>query len=218
MRTTFGFQQRIIVPFFALAFICLLSPNTRLSAQNSAFSQGSFSVSAGAGALSYEGLIISFAKSFLDDSTKNFTDSRVPPLFFKAEVALTNYLGLGINVNYSSYTANFKFDSLYTGSLALRMPSVLFRINGHFIQDEHWDVYAGGGLGWRSFDFQYSDNRKDTPSPSFSIPVPFTFELTAGARYLITPNVGVYAELGITRAFVQAGLVASFGGNGGDER
>jgi hypothetical protein len=195
------------------ALAMFLLPCTTLVAQSSAASRGRFSISAGAGALSYEGLIIGFAKSFLTDSTKSYTDARVSPLFFKAEYAVTDHLGVGVNVNYSSYNANFKFDSLYSGSLALRMPSVLFRLNAHFLEDEHWDVYGGAGLGWRSFNVQYTDNRQDTPSPSFSIPIPFTFELTVGARYLITPNVGVYAELGVTRAFVQAGLTASFGGN-----
>ena len=38
--------------------------------------------------------------------------------------------------------------------------------------------------------------------------IPLAFETTFGARYLVTKNLGVYAEFGLAKAMLQFGLTA----------
>jgi hypothetical protein len=40
--------------------------------------------------------------------------------------------------------------------------------------------------------------------------MPLGFESTLGARYMFTPNIGLYSEVGIAKAAFQFGLNAKF--------
>jgi hypothetical protein len=186
-----------------------------LRAQESGVQQGNVMVSAGAGFLSLEGVARTFIQSFLDKKTSAVTSTNSLPLFFKGEYMVSDYFGVGLNVNYSTFDANFKVDTFYKGSLNMTRTSILLRGNAHFSKlipnADNWDPYIGLGLGYQRMKVSYLDDSPYTPiDGGLVVPLPLTFEATAGIRYFFIPNIGAYMEIGITRAFAQIGVTAKF--------
>jgi Outer membrane protein beta-barrel domain len=186
-----------------------------LRAQDSGVQQGNVMISAGVGFLSLEGAARVFIQSFLDKKTSAVTSTNSLPLFFKGEYMVSDYFGIGLNVNYSTFDANFKVDTFYKGSLNMTRTSILLRGNAHFAKlipnADNWDPYIGLGLGYQRMKVNYLDDSPYTPiDGGLVVPLPVTFEATAGIRYFFIPNIGAYAEIGITRAFAQIGVTAKF--------
>jgi len=68
----------------------------------------------------------------------------------------------------------------------------------------------GMGIGYRSSTWSYTTNNPNEMSiPSFKT-LPFGWEATIGARYFFTPNIGIYAEIGLAKAIFQLGLTGRF--------
>jgi hypothetical protein len=177
--------------------------------------RGNIMFSGGVGFLSFEGIARSFIQDFLDKKTTTVTTSVSTPLFFKGEYMVSDYFGLGLNVNYSTFDANFKIDTFYKGSLNANRTSILFRGNAHFAKlipnAENWDPYIGASFGYHRMKLNYLDDSPYTPlDGGLVVPLPISFEATAGIRYFFFPNVGSYLEIGITRAFAQIGVTAKF--------
>ncbi len=186
-----------------------------LRAQDGGLEQGNVMISGGVGFLSLEGVARSFVQNFLDKKTTAVTTAVSRPLFFKGEYMMSDYFGIGLNVNYSTFDANFKIDTFYKGSLDMNRLSILFRGNAHFAKlipnGESWDPYIGASLGYQRMKVNYLDDSPYTPlDGGLVVPLPLSFEVTAGVRYFFFPNVGSYLEVGITRAFAQIGITAKF--------
>jgi hypothetical protein len=194
--------------------LCLLPT---LQAQDAAVEKGNFMISGGIGFLSLEGIAQTFITSVLS-FTSTYTDlttNASTPILVKGEYMVSDYIGLGLNVNYSTFKANFKVDKVYDGSADMTRTSIIFRGNGHLGKlisenNKSWDPFIGLGLGYQNIQLNYADNQSLTPDPTFTVPVPVTFEATAGIRYFMIPNIGAYLELGISRAFMQVGITAKF--------
>jgi hypothetical protein len=186
-----------------------------LRAQDGGLERGNIMISGGVGFLSLEGVALSFVQNFLDKKTTAVTTSVSRPLFFKGEYMVSDYLGVGLNVNYSTFGANFKIDTFYKGSVDMNRTSILLRGNAHFAKlipnGESWDPYIGASFGYQRMKLNYLDDSPYTPiDGGLVVPLPVSFELTAGVRYFFFPNIGSYLEVGITRAFVQIGVTAKF--------
>lgn len=148
-------------------------------------------------------------KYFFGDKL-DFTETASGPYFFKVGYGLSQYVELGLNVNLSSSSATFKTgdNNEYIANVGYTSWSALGRVNFHFLTTEQFSPYLGLSLGFRNFSFTYTDN----VVPSLpSLPVGFVSgEIGIGGRYFFVPNVGLYAEIGISRTIFQGGLTVRF--------
>ncbi|MDZ7878955.1 MAG: hypothetical protein U5L45_14835 [Saprospiraceae bacterium] len=197
---------------FSALFLVLfaLSINT---AQAQIYPKGTTNFSVGYGAFPYGNFILNLVTKELKDVNIN----RFGPLFIKGEYAVADNFTVGLNVNHSNASSSFKLDSIqyvgnYKGDFSLRSTSILGRVNYTipFAEDKA-GFMIGGGVGYRGLRLSYTDDNPKTPvDGGFSFPLPVTFELTLGARYYFTQNIGLYVETGITRAALQGGITARF--------
>jgi hypothetical protein len=76
------------------------------------------------------------------------------------------------------------------------------------------DSYIGLGLGYRKASWYYEDNKggNDFLEQDFNVTrfFPLGAELTFSTRLMLTPNVGAYTEIGISKGIIQVGLTGSF--------
>ena len=179
------------------------------------YPKGSVNFSAGYGAVTYGNLFLSFVTRGLN--LKNVNTNLTGPVYIKGEYAVADNFTVGLNVNYSNTSATFNLDSAafvsrYSGTFGLRSTSLILRANYTVpFAEDRAGFMIGGGVGYRGLTVGYSDNDPNTPTGGgFSIPIPFTGELTLGLRYYFTENIGAYVETGITRSLIQGGLTARF--------
>jgi hypothetical protein len=171
-----------------------------------AFEKGNVIVSAGYG---FGNLSKALFKTYSDNT--GYKASGFGPAFGKVEFAVSDKIGIGLNVAHIGINAQYDIDNEYQGQIDWKNTSVLGRINIHFANSEKFDAYWGAGLGYKFGSWKFSDNDPDSNIDG-SIPtiIPFGFETTVGVRYMFIKNLGAYAELGIAKAPVQFGLSAKF--------
>ncbi len=179
-----------------------------------AFPEGSNSISLGYGGVTF---MSSISKNFDDYADVKYAG--MGPIFFKYEHAMTDNIGLGLNVayaenewayNYSSTDANGNAVS-YKETTSRSTYSILARFNYHIGASEKFDPYLGFGMGYRNATWKYDTTNPDgTTNVDISGLMPFGMELTIGARYFFTENIGLYAEVGAAKSVVQGGLAVKF--------
>ncbi|MEY4876104.1 MAG: hypothetical protein RL708_1253 [Bacteroidota bacterium] len=114
----------------------------------------------------------------------------VGPIYGKFEYAITNSIGIGLNLAYA--TNNNPTNKISTFS-------ALGRFNFHALpKSEIADLYMGLGMGYRYFkeNNQYTDLRD----------YPIGMDLTLGFRILIANNMGIFGEIGLAKSPFQIGL------------
>lgn len=206
-------MKKIITGAFAIA-LSLFS--TTSNAQ--AFQEGDFIVSAGYG-ISTTGRAV--LKSF-ETSGAEIDITGHNPIFAKFEYAISEKWGIGVNYFNSSIGFKQTYDyttidgngnesvNRYTDEYTYKVQAFSLRFNRHWEVTEEFDIYFGFGGGPKTGKFSSKSNNPDYTENSFDTPIPFAMEATMGARYYFTPNIGVYAEVGMARSFMQGGLVAKF--------
>ncbi len=86
------------------------------------------------------------------------------------------------------------------------------RFNCHFLPDRKFDPYIGVATGYRLFNRDYSYTT-DNPHGVYYVVeyetlLPIYAAATVGIRYLVSKDVGVYAEVGIDKwSIIQGGLI-----------
>jgi opacity protein-like surface antigen len=182
--------------------------------QAQVFKEGQSALSFGYGVGSFIGALNASFESYADINT-----STLGPIFFKYEYGITEELGLGVNVAYGTNSWQYRYNSLdangadvtYTETTERVHYSVLARLNYHFGSEEKFDPYFGVGLGYRNAIWSTeSTDPFGTSGVSLRGFFPLGMELTIGARYFFTENIGLYAELGAAKTVVQGGLAVKF--------
>ena len=176
--------------------------------------QGSFNISVGYG---YNAFVKTYIKSFEDEV--GFKYSALGPIHAKAEYMLGNRVGLGLSLNYLSYKLSYtqyNASLTYTESAQFSTLSALARFNFYYVNTDKLAVYTGTGVGYKTYKwvFKNDGNVETVTREDLLVIPPVGFELTTGIKYMFIPNVGVYAEVGIAKSIIQAGMTFSFGGNG----
>lgn len=196
---------RIILPLSLFSTLCS-------SAQ--VVKEGDNTVSVGYGVGTFIG---AFANAF--DIYSEVTTSSMGPVYVKYEHMVTDKLGLGVNFAYTQNSWSYRYEGFdtngnsvfYTETTDRTSYSVLARLNAHFGNEEKFDPYIGFGLGYRDANWEQTSNNPDGFSDvSLRGLMPLGMELTIGARYFFTPNIGLYAELGGAKSVVQGGLAVKF--------
>ncbi len=195
----------------SLCLLILIS----MSVNGQAFQRGRTYLSAGVGA----GNLLSsvFKKAVSASNRTNLIHRTSGPFYLKFEYALSDVIGLGLNyaylkdeVTYTQQTNNV----LINAKVGRRSQSALLRFNFHLSKSEVVDPYIGLGLGYRTASWFYEDNKggNDFLEQDFNVTrfFPLGAELTFGTRLMLTPNVGAYTEIGVSKGIIQVGLTGSF--------
>ncbi|MCB0429288.1 MAG: outer membrane beta-barrel protein [Flavobacteriales bacterium] len=179
------------------------------------FEMGHSSVQVGYG---FGNFIRAIFKTY-EDTYSQFSFKGTGPAFAKFEYAVSDKVGVGVNLAYVSASVSYTDTSVFVPSagtfyrqtLKWYNVSALARINVHFGSNDKFDPYWGAGLGYRTGKTSYTDNDPNYDNSStLKTYIPFGFETTFGARYYFTDNIGIYAETGLAKAVFQVGLSGKF--------
>ena len=160
-----------------------------------AFEEGKSQISLGYGLVNSTQAFV-FAYGELENSS-------LGPIFLKYEYGVSEKVGFGLNVAYA--TASASYDNIFLDELtSLDWWGASFnaRVNRHFGSSDKFDPYIGFGMGYKIANWSYS-NDDDNDIKAL---IPLGFEATFGARYMFTPNIGLFSEVGLAKGIIQAGL------------
>ena len=129
--------------------------------------------------------------------------SGLPALSASVEYSITDQIGVGGYVGYQSrtykYSNNYKdrWSSIGFGARGVyHASSVLNDALNFSINEEKLDIYAGLSLGYQTYSFKYDDSYSSGfPRTTYSSGA-VVFGGILGVRYMFSPNIGVYGELG----------------------
>ena len=150
---------------------------------------------------------------FSDYHLKNFGT-----IILKYERGLHKYFGLGLNLEYTGSSLNYKYGKTISDSLKYQIAiksnvfGAFVRLNGHFPVGDKLDFYAGVGLGYTLTLYNNMDTNPNTvqdiqhKSSNFN----FAFQGTVGARYMVKESVGLFIEAGFATTICQLGVVMKF--------
>jgi hypothetical protein len=217
--------------FFLLCFGNILAQDKASTAlPMSAFTKGNTYISGGYGLINANFMLARTLEKSLMNGWDQVNFSKVPNIYAKGEYALSNHVGLGLNVATGGLIAHVAIDSVnnqnvrIAGDLTYRSWSALARINYHALNSEKWDLYLGVGVGFRMNTVKVTSNdpitdRWDFPVnlgiverkiPNSSAIPSLGADLTMGLAYQLSPSVSLYTEAGIAKSALQAGLRVGF--------
>lgn len=162
------------------------------------FEQGASQISVGYGVVNVTQAFVADYGSLLGTNQKF---SSLGPIFLKYEYGVSEKVGFGLNIAYVSASNSYD-DTFFNETYSLDWWGASFnaRVNRHFGSSDKFDPYIGFGMGYKIANWSYSDG---TSSEAF---IPLGFEATFGARYMFTPNIGVFSEVGLAKGVLQGGL------------
>ena len=164
-----------------------------------AFEQGKSQISLGYGAVNTTQSLLSTS---YPAEYPNYTFTALGPMFLKYEFGVSEKVGFGLNVAYAD--AGIEYDNgAERASLKWWDTSLNARVNRHFGSHDKFDPYIGVGMGYKfgKWKVEGDDNAEERKAL-----IPLGFETTFGARYMITPNIGIFSEVGIAKGIIQGGL------------
>lgn len=196
----------------------LSEPQLPIDKPTPAFAKGSLVISGGYGALTLTGLFVRLMEDAINaDGQTNFhiKSQQLGPVYAKVEYGVAEHIGIGLNAAFlhNRWSTNYQdYDPLgnpavYNAALERTAVSALARVNFHIGSDAQFDPYVGMGLGGRYTRLTYTDTNPYGQQVDFPFFFPVGGEITAGLRYYPVPFVGLYAEAGFAKSFVQGGLV-----------
>jgi hypothetical protein len=144
------------------------------------------------------------------------------PIHLKYENRIHERISIGLSINHVRYQFDFKDQYLDTNQgrilvndIRIKGQNTAFnaKFNFHYLKQEGMvDLYSGFGLGLRfgkpKVSATYEGSKPKITLPNLSI-IGAEFTLL-GVRTYFTENIGAYAELGIAKSIVQAGLSYRF--------
>lgn len=202
----------------------------RAEVDYSAFTKGKTFVSGGYGLINANFIMAKTLEKSLLNGWDEVNFSKVPNVYVKGEYALSNHVGVGLNIATGGLIANVFLDSInnqnvrIAGDLTYKSWSALARINYHALNHNQWDLYIGLGVGVRMNTVKVNSN--DPLSDRWNFPVNLGFvekripnslslpslgaDMTMGLAYSINPAISVYTEMGMAKSALQAGLRVGF--------
>jgi opacity protein-like surface antigen len=133
------------------------------------------------------------------------------------EHGLNKYFGVGLNLEYSAASVNYKYDPnqlqnpRYTYTHNISLIGGYIRLNGHFPVGDKFDLYGGVGLGYTDkIDKATDTNPNNANTNNQSAILNFDWQVTLGARYMVKKGFGMFAEFGYATTNAQIGIVFRF--------
>jgi outer membrane protein W len=134
------------------------------------------------------------------------------PVAVSYERGITDNIGLGVQLGYSSYGGTW-LQSGYDYSYRYSTLSIMARGAYHFnVRNRNFDPYIGIGLGYSNFNVNYTSDSPgfNSAASDISIGSPLTYQLFVGARYMFNDNFGIYGEAGYGLSLLNVGLTLGF--------
>jgi len=196
----------------------------------SAFTKNKTYISGGYGIINANFILARTLEKSLLKGWDDVNFSKVPNIYIKGEYAVSNHVGVGVNVATGGLIAHVAIDSVnnqnvrIAGDLTYRSWSALARINYHALNSGKWDLYLGLGVGIRMNTVKVTSNDPITDRWNFPvnlgiierrIPNTISFpsigaDLTMGLAYHLSPSVALYSEVGMAKSAMQAGFRVGF--------
>ena len=171
------------------------------------FEQGSNHVNVGYGfGLGYGRLLNAYS------ANQGYKFSGFGPAFLSYERGITDNIGVGASISYSSYGAKWiKNYSVQSYDYSYRWTTLSIMVRGayHFnVRSDKFDPYAGVGLGFMKFGYKWTteDPTFNEANNNVSLGTPFGYQVFAGARYMFSDKIGGYAEVGYGLSVANFGL------------
>jgi outer membrane protein W len=156
------------------------------------------------------------------DNNPAFKVKGFGPLTLKYEYAVSEKIGIGLGINYtsasigwddtrSSLDANGNIvDSAFTYNNKYSKLTITPRISFHFGgESEMFDPYVVIGAGFKAIKYSYET--KDPIYTGIELPsIPFSFNLAFGTRVMFTESIGIFGEFGAGQGIFQAGGTFKF--------
>jgi len=128
-------------------------------------------------------------------------------------------LGIGGLVGFNTVQSSYRYANIFNGysTGTYRSTNLLFGVRGNY----HWnewhnndklDTYAGVMMGAsvRVSDSYTSNETQQATALGSVVNNPFRHHVYVGARYLFSPNFGVFAEVGHGITYLSGGLTFKF--------
>jgi hypothetical protein len=205
------------ITFFS-ALSILFFPNSSIAqAKDSTLilSNKEIYISAGYGALTF---------AFLSEASFVIPQQGYPkeigPFYLKFEKRKGNF-GIGLNLAYlrDKWIYHLQGDSFIVNTKKIPVNaietderstySILLRINHYFISTKKFEAYYGFGVGGRLGPINQSSNFPGLyrdPTGKGNDDFPIGFEISCGFRYSLCKKISLYAEAGLCKSILQAGL------------
>ena len=134
--------------------------------------------------------------------------SGIGPIQLAVEHGITENIGLGASLGYSSYGGNwtqYSYDYEYKWKTISAMVRGAYHLN---VSNRNLDPYGGVGIGIIKYSYKWSSNEPNFNESNYNVSSgsPFGYQLFFGARYHFSSHVGGYAEIGYGIALINAGL------------
>lgn len=148
-----------------------------------------------------------------DNGYENYKVSGFGPAGVRGEYLINDHIAFGVDVNYSATNIQWteqetigydpkSGDPIYTNynyKVAVPRLRALAKFNAHFGTSDHFDWYAGAGLG-----YNHTTVKITTDDPSYAeqdlgntFLIPIAARIDFGGRYYFAENVGVGFEVGL---------------------
>ncbi len=132
----------------------------------------------------------------------------------KFEHGMLKYFGIGLSAEYSGAYITYVDPNIPDNTITVNSKVMGFygRLNGHFPIGDHFDIFAGVGLG-----YLYTVNSGNETSPAANnttnfrqTALQFDTQFTFGMRYMIKDHFGLFGEVGSATTTVQMGITIGF--------
>ena len=137
------------------------------------------------------------------------------PVALSYERGVTDNIGVGIQIGYSSYGATWNdgsFSNTYQYKYRWTTLTIMARAAYHFnLRNRNLDPYVGAGVGFAKYSYKYtSTDPSFSNNSSISLGSPLAYQIFGGLRYMFNDNFGAYAEVGYGYSVFNGGLTLSF--------
>ena len=148
-----------------------------------------------------------------DGTYENYRVSGFGPAGVRGEYLINDHIAFGIDVNYSLTNVQWTEQSTigyvpvtgdpiyanYDYKISVPRLRALAKFNAHFGKSEHFDWYAGAGLGYNHTTLTLTTNDPDYVEEDLSgtYAIPVAARIDFGGRYFFTDNIGLGFEVGL---------------------
>ena len=204
-------MKKLILPLIALTM--MLAP-TKSNAQ--AIGEGKIIVD---GYYGFGNLYNAVFESLASSSGLNITNRFMGPLGVRGEYLISDKVGFGLDLGYSSASMNYdetitsnSSTDTYNYSVKSSKIGVMVTFNYHFVESDKFDAYFVTGLGYGNRNTTFASTNKDYIVPaSTSSLFPVAARIGVGMRYFFTENIGANLGLGLGQGgLVNIGITAKF--------
>jgi opacity protein-like surface antigen len=139
-------------------------------------------------------------------SELDLTTGGAGPFGFRFEYLVTDKVGLGLDMSYTSSSVSFNDAStgtIYNYDFSTSRTGVLVCFNYHFLDNDEFDLFSTVGIGYAKRNFDFTSTEPGYQPISVESLIPVGVKAGLGMRYFFTDNIGANLQF----AFGPGGLI-----------